>query len=739
MGISSQQYRIKTGCFCHKHSLKMPKHFYPGRKRSKNVQVISFRLFIFLTLCFVTLASANPVTDTLICDTATQVDITRPNPVKLSVNFYARYTYGNKERGLKIASWNKGGGHLQTKIHELENIVNSIHPHIFGITEANFFKHHEEDKIRIQDYEIITANTINNPNLNVSRVVVYKHKSVVSKTRVDLMDDNISSIWLEVGFPQKRKFLVCNFYREWQYLGQGLDRDSQSIHQQMARWVTFLDQWERALATGKEVICLGDFNINHLNWTKTTLPTSSQTYKLKPLINALFTRIFPHGVKQCVTVATRMWPGQENTGLDHFYTNKPQKLSEIQVQHQGSSDHKLIFGVRYAKNITRNVRYVKKRSYKTFDSLKFINECRKISWWDLYQCENVNEAVRIFSEKLTKVLDQMAPVKTFQIRSNFSPWLSEATKELMQERNISQRIASETKKPEDWLKYKILRNKVNNRLKREKVNWQKNKLENCDNDSGKLWKNVLGWLNWASSGAPSQLLHDGKIETKPSKLANVMNSFFVQKVKTIQNNLSPPKFDPISTVRKLMQNNNCQFNLQAVHPDDILKIISSLKNSKSSGVDYIDTSIIKLAKSEILPAITHIVNLSIKHSVFPSFWKTAKVIPILKKGDPCEPKNYRPVAILPILSKILEKIISQQIIQYLNENDLFHPNHHGFRANHNTTTALIQMYDTWVESVEKGELVGVCMLDMSAAFDVVDHRILLNKMKVYGFDNTAIS
>ena len=333
----------------------------------------------------------------------------------------------------------------------------------------------------------------------------------------------------------------------------------------------------------------------------------------------------------------------------------------------------------------------------------------------------------------------MAPVKTFQVRSNFSPWLSETTKELMKERNNYQRIASETKKPEDWLKYKLLRNKINNRLKSEKINWQKYKLENCDNDSAKLWKNVLGWLNWTSSGAPSQLLHDGKIETKPSKLANVMNNFFVQKVKTIQNNLSPPKFDPISTVRKLMQNKNCQFNLQAVHPDDILKIISNLKNSKSSGVDYIDTSIIKLAKSEILPAITHIVNLSIKHSVFPSFWKTAKVIPILKKGDPCEPKNYRPVAILPILSKILEKIISQQIIQYLNENDLFHPNHHGFRANHNTTTALIQMYDTWVESVEKGELVGVCMLDMSAAFDVVDHRILLNKMKVYGFDNTAIS
>ena len=79
-----------------------------------------------------------------------------------------------------------------------------------------------------------------------------------------------------------------------------------------------------------------------------------------------------------------------------------------------------------------------------------------------------------------------------------------------------------------------------------------------------------------------------------------------------------------------------------------------------------------------------------------------------------------------------------QIVEYMNSNDLFHPNHHGFRAGHSTTTAMIQMYDSWVQAVDKGELTGVCMLDMSAAFDVVDHGILLNKLKLYGFDERAI-
>ena len=96
-----------------------------------------------------------------------------------------------------------------------------------------------------------------------------------------------------------------------------------------------------------------------------------------------------------------------------------------------------------------------------------------------------------------------------------------------------------------------------------------------------------------------------------------------------------------------------------------------------------------------------------------------KVIPLHKKDDQLNPKNYRPVAIVPIFSKVLERVIFNQMVQYLDQNSLIHPNHHAYRANHNTTTALLQMYDVWVESLERGEVAGVCFLDMSAAFDIV--------------------
>ena len=119
------------------------------------------------------------------------------------------------------------------------------------------------------------------------------------------------------------------------------DRSSQSVLAQLYRWGMSLSQWENALGSGLEVLVLGDMNINHLDWPLPIGQQSSQTTKLRPLIEELFSRIFPHSVSQCVTVATRFMQGQQPTGLDHFYTNRPDKLSVVQTQFVGGSDHKI--------------------------------------------------------------------------------------------------------------------------------------------------------------------------------------------------------------------------------------------------------------------------------------------------------------------------------------------------------------------------------------------------------------
>ena len=652
-------------------------------------------------------------------------------------NKYSKYTYGNrKQAGIRIFHFNKGNAHLCNRMHEIENIIDKHKPHILGISEANFFQHHDFESAQIENYKFITSRTLQNPDLKVSRVCVYLHNSMVGKIREDLMSDKFSSIWLEVGLPRKRKILVGNVYREWGYMGQENPAVSRDLSAQTSRWSDFLGQWERALDEDCEMIVLGDMNINHLEWTRTDLPSNNQTYKLKPLINDLFTRILPHGVSQLVTTATWVRPNQPESGLDHLYSNQPNKLSPIEVLNCGGSDHKIVGCTRYASSIKKSVRYVTKRCYKHFNKKDFISELNKICWWRIYECDDPDLALKMLSDDLSFILDQMAPIRTIQIREKYAPWLSSETKQLMSDRDLAQKVAAESKSENDWIIFKRIRNRVNNILKKEKKNWQRAKFKLCEeeNDSRQIWKNVKSWLNWTVSGAPKQLFNNGRLINRPSELAECMNAYFVNKVKNLRENLEPSETDPLENLRTIMSSHSCVFRLLPVHPDTVEKLICNLKNSGSAGLDYIDTSIIKMAKTELTPAITHIINLSIQHSKFPTQFKKAKVVPLHKGGDLLSPKNFRPVAILPVLSKLLERSVFSQMVEYFEANKLLHPNHHGFRANHNTTTALLQMYDTWVEAMDKGEATGVCFLDQSAAFDMVKHSVLLQKLLLYGFD-----
>ena len=196
---------------------------------------------------------------------------------------------------------------------------------------------------------------------------------------------------------------------------------------------------------------------------------------------------------------------------------------------------------------------MKKRSYKTFDEALFLEKIRNVSWWNIYQTNDASEAAQLFTNKINSILDQMAPVKTFQTSSKYCPWLAEETKNMITERNKAQKLVSENKTDENFKNYKNLRNKVTSSLKKDKMNWQKQKLKNCNNDPGQLWKNILGWLNWCSSGSPSKLYHAGQIVTSPAMLAEIMNNYFVDKIATIRQDLPNQTDDPLRSLQNRMK------------------------------------------------------------------------------------------------------------------------------------------------------------------------------------------
>ena len=156
--------------------------------------------------------------------------------------------------------------------------------------------------------------------------------------------------------------------------------------------------------------------------------------------------------------------------------------------------------------------------------------------------------------------------------------------------------------------------------------------------------------------------------------------------------------------------------------------LSNLNVSKATGLDNIGSKILKISANIIAPSLVYIINKSIISGSFPSMWKEAKVKPLFKSGDKDGINNYRPISILPTISKLIEKWVDINFSLFLNNYELLHKSQSGFRAKHSTESALILMVDSWLKALNAGKLIGCVMVDFRKAFDLVDHQILLKKL-----------
>ena len=173
--------------------------------------------------------------------------------------------------------------------------------------------------------------------------------------------------------------------------------------------------------------------------------------------------------------------------------------------------------------------------------------------------------------------------------------------------------------------------------------------------------------------------------------------------------------------------------------EKVNKLLKSLKNTRSTSIDELDNFCVKISADIIDKPLYHIITLSIIQKKFPRNWKYSKVIPLHKKGDRLDRKNYRPVAILSPLSKILQKVMYEQLYNYFTENKIFSPDLHGYRQHRSTQTALMTMYDRWVKAAASGKVSGALLLDLSAAFDLVDPELLIQKLQIYGLQEDYLS
>ena len=183
---------------------------------------------------------------------------------------------------------------------------------------------------------------------------------------------------------------------------------------------------------------------------------------------------------------------------------------------------------------------------------------------------------------------------------------------------------------------------------------------------------------------------------------------------------------------------NREFKLEYISPLEVLTLIDKLNPNTSSGLDRIGPNILKLCKDYIVQPLTTLINTSISTGIFPDLLKLASVVPLHKGGDKHDPNNFRPISLLPTISKIIERHVAIQLNRYLKETCILNEHQSGFRQNHSCQTALIRLVDSWLNCMDDGYMIGTVFVDFKKAFDLVDHTILLHMLKLYHFSDSSL-
>lgn len=173
--------------------------------------------------------------------------------------------------------------------------------------------------------------------------------------------------------------------------------------------------------------------------------------------------------------------------------------------------------------------------------------------------------------------------------------------------------------------------------------------------------------------------------------------------------------------------------LEPVSEAELFNIINELKKSNSAGLDNISCNVLKCAVNFIVKPLAFLINKSISEGVFPNILKIARIVPIHKKGEKTHVENYRPISLLSSLSKILERVMLNRMLSFITKNKILNKAQHGFRKNLSTKTAILEFINVLYNRLDNNEKCIGIFMDLSKAFDMVAHDLLLHKLHNYGF------
>ena len=611
-------------------------------------------------------------------------------------------------KGMRIGHLNIRGIRAGQKIDQIKIMLHSKENNIsvLGVSESKLGDDIPDSFINIQNFQCVRKDKKHGSG----GLIVYVRSDVSFSRRKDLENELFESIWIEVYPKSSKSFLVGHFYR--------------NPVSNISWNDTFDEQIETAIAEDKEIFLLGDFNRDLLN---------------PQIKNQWLDYIISLGLTQHVNEPTRVVPNASATLLDHVYSNFSENIQFLDVPKIGLSDHYPIFLTRKVNSHTpkschNTIRY---RSFKNFDVSKFNEDLNSVPWDVVKVFDTVDDALDTWYSLFSDIIDKHVPLKQHRVKNVKQPdWLTPEIIDSIKTRDHYKAIG-------DMTQYRMWRNNVVNLIKKAKKNNYEKLIEEGKNQPTTIWKifSELGagkQKSDSSNCTNSVKIGEQEID-EPEDMANAFNNFFVNVAENIKEPIEESNHDKLRDYCNERIPEDVSFDIPFITTDKVLKYLKDLDVKKSTGTDEIGPRLLKLASPFIAESLAFICNLSIRRGSFPDKWKEAKVKPLHKGGPTNDLNNFRPISILPVLSKLFEKHVHESLLAFLEQYKLLYSTQSGFRPKHSCETALLYMVDKWLKALDRGELVGVVLVDFRKAFDLVDHEILLKKLELYKLNHTCLN
>ena len=338
---------------------------------------------------------------------------------------------------------------------------------------------------------------------------------------------------------------------------------------------------------------------------------------------------------------------------------------------------------------------------KNFDQTEFVKDLLGVGWRGIVRnTDDINVIVNTWTNIFSLILEKHAPTRNRRVSDRFCPWLTNDFKLMCKARDKLKKHAIRSKSQLLMQAYGNIRNQANRLNEKLKREYFTHKVSSCEGDLKSTWKTINNVLNKKSKTTNIASLN---IEGKhiSTNIAESINDFFCTIGETLSDKIPSARNPPLEN-DYVINPEKTRFQFHVIDTLQLDKVFSKFKTSKGCGTDGIASCFLKIALPVISESLCDIFNLSIATGCFPDSWKIARVAPIFKNGQPDDRSNYRPISVLPVLARVFEELIHNELYDYLDKNNHLFSNQSGFRALHSVVTCLLNSTDDWYVNMDNG-------------------------------------